>query len=137
MGERVAAVGEVVVAEHDEARPEAVEQPLELAHPRAAGDEVARDAHEIRPALGHPVHRLAHGAEASRRHAEMEVGEVRDPQPVELRRDPVEPHVQDALPQPPRLEPRPGGDSRDRDGEREQEPGQTESFSVTGSTETT
>ena len=67
----------------------------------------------------------------------MEVGEMRDPQPVELRRDSRQRDLERALPQPPGLEPRPGTDRRDRGGEREEEPGQTESFSVTGSTETT
>ncbi len=67
----------------------------------------------------------------------MEVGEMRDPQSVELGRDPRQGDLERALPQPAGLEPRPGADGRDRGGEREQEPGQTESFSVTGATETT
>ena len=67
----------------------------------------------------------------------MEVGEMRDPQSVELRRESNQRDLERALPQPAGLEPRPGTDGRDRDGEREEEPGQTESFSVTGSTETT
>ena len=67
----------------------------------------------------------------------MKVGEVRDAQPVELGRHSVEPHVEDALAEPSRLEPRPCRDRRCRGAEDKENPGQTESFSVTGSTETT
>jgi len=67
----------------------------------------------------------------------VKVGEVCDAQPVELGRYFVETHVEDALAEPPRLEPRPCHDGRSCDGEDKENPGQTESFSVTGSTETT
>ena len=133
LGERIAAVGEVVVAEDDEARPEPVEQPLELAHPRAARDEVARDADEVRPALGRPTPPPRARRECPRDGTPRWKSErcaIRSPS--SSAGTPSSCDLEDALPQPARLEPPPGRDSRDRGGEREQEPGQTESFSVTG-----
>jgi hypothetical protein len=67
----------------------------------------------------------------------MEVREVGDAQPIQLDRNADELDVEDTLPQPAGLEPTPGGNRRGSDGERDEEPGQTESFSVTGATETT
>ena len=70
----------------------------------------------------------------------MEVGKVRDPQPVELRREAPKRHLLGLEPNPPGLEPRIAGARRDRAAaeEREQRGGpQTRSFSITGVTGTT
>ena len=63
--ERIAAVREVVVAEDDVAATEIGEQALELPHPRATRDEVARDADEVGLTLDHPVDGLPHGTPAA------------------------------------------------------------------------
>ena len=135
--ERVAAVREVVVAEHDVGGRKVGEQTLELAHSRSPRDEVARDADEVRSALDHPVDRLAHGSQAARRNTEVQIGEVRDTKAVELGRQTRELDVDHLSPQPAGLEPRPPGYPRDRGGQQQEDPGQTDSFSVTGATETT
>ena len=67
----------------------------------------------------------------------MKVGKVRDAQPVELGRHSLETHVEDTLAEPSRFEPSPCSDRRCHGAEDKENPGQTESFSVTGSTETT
>ncbi len=51
--------------------------------------------------------------------------------------NPVDAHLDDPPSQPAGLEPRPGRDRRTGGEHDDQQPGQTESFSVTGSTETT
>jgi hypothetical protein len=62
---------------------------------------------------------------------------MRDPEPVELGRQPRDAHLDDPPSHPAGLEPRPGHDRRTGGERDDQQPGQTESFSVTGSTETT
>ena len=62
---------------------------------------------------------------------------MRDANPVELRGNAVEPNLDDPPPQPSGLEPRPAGDRRPRDEHDDESRDQTDSFSVTGSTETT
>ncbi len=106
--ERVAAIREVVVPEHDEARPELAQKPLEERRATTSRDEVAGDADEVGLALRDPGHRVRRGALPPRRDAQMEVGEVRDPQAVERRRDAGELDFEHSLPQPTRLEPAPG-----------------------------
>jgi hypothetical protein len=67
----------------------------------------------------------------------VEVGEVRDAEPVELGRHAVQLDLDDPSSQPTGLEPRPARRRRGCGGQEQEEPGQTESFSVTGATETT
>ena len=62
LGERIAAVGVVVVPEDDVAGAEVAEQALEIPHSRAARDEVARDAHDVGAALHDPVDRVQDGS---------------------------------------------------------------------------
>ena len=54
------------------------------------GDEVTRDADEIGPPPGNPGNRALGRDAASRRRAEVEVGQVRDPQAVEALRQPLD-----------------------------------------------
>ncbi len=113
--ERITAVREVVVAEDDVAGGQLAKQPAEQWNPCPARDEVAGDANEVGTALGHPGDRLLHGASPAGGNAEVEVGEVGDAQAVELGRQPLELDLDDAPPQPARLEPPPSGDRcRDR-----------------------
>ena len=74
---------------------------------RAARDEVAGDADEVGRRSRHPVDRVDHGATPARRHPEVEVGEVRDPQAVELGGTALERDLDHPRAQPARLEPRP------------------------------
>jgi hypothetical protein len=102
---RVARDRVVVVAEHGEHR---LGQLLdERAKPRLAarpGQQVAGDADEIRTQLGRPRHAPRDGTAARRRHAQVEVREVGDPQPVELARQPGYRKLEPAQPDPARLE---------------------------------
>ena len=86
-----------------------VEPPEQLAEPRLAArmrDEVARDADEVGPPLGDPGDgALARPVAARQRRAEVEVGEVRDPEPVERRGQPVDRDLEHARAQPAGLEP--------------------------------
>ena len=84
--ERVAAVGEIVVPEHDEAGAELAEEPLEQRHPCAARHEITGNADDVRAPLDDPCNGIHDCASAAGRNAEMEIGEVRDAKPVELRR---------------------------------------------------
>ena len=88
-GERVARDGDVVVAEHG-VRVETCERLVELPPPAWVGQEVACGDGEVGPAFAYPGRRLPHSGAPARRRAEVEVGEVRDPQPVELSRQPVD-----------------------------------------------
>ena len=85
---------DVVVAEHGE-RIEARQRLVELPAPAWVGQEVACGDGEIGPAFAYPGRRLPHGDAPTRRRAEVEVGEVRDPQPVERNRQPVDGHFED------------------------------------------
>ena len=77
------------------------------------GDEVSGDADDVRLALRDPAHRAPARAVAAReRSAEVEVGEVPDPQSVQDRRKAGDRDVDDAAPQPAGLEP-PIGDQPD------------------------
>src|SRR5262245_56625184 len=60
-----------------------------------------------------------------------------DANPIELCGHAVEPNLDDPPSQPSRLEPRPTGHRRPRGQHDDESPDQTDSFSVTGSTETT
>ena len=115
--EGVAGVGEVVVPEDDKAGPQPAEQPLEQRQPRAARHQVAREAHEVGLPFDDPLDGSLGRPPAARRDAEVKVGEVRDPEPVELRWHAHELDLDDAPPEPARLEPAPGERSRGERGE--------------------
>ena len=95
LGERVATVREVVVPEHDEARAEIPEERFEERHPGPSRDQVAGDADEIGTPLDDPGDGILDRAPAARRDAEMKVGQVRDPEAVELRRYSLELDLED------------------------------------------
>jgi hypothetical protein len=80
--ERIAAVGEVVVAEYDVAAADVGEKACELAHARTPRHEVAGDENEIRPALASPDDRIFGRASTARPDPEMEIGEMHDADPV-------------------------------------------------------
>ena len=103
-GERIAGDCDVVVAEHGE-RIEPAERLVELPAPAWVGQQVACGDDEIGPAFAYPGRRLPHGDAPARRRAEVEVGEVRDPQPVQLSRQLVDRHVQHTHAHPAGLEP--------------------------------
>ena len=83
--ERVAAVGEVVVAEHGVDRRQPLDQLAQPLRTFGPGEQVAGEHHEVGLPLGDPVDRALDRPHPRRRDAEVEVGEVRDPQPGELR----------------------------------------------------
>ena len=98
-------------------------------------EQVAGDADEIGLPLRDPVDRALDRAHTARRHAEVEVREMRDAQTVELRRQPRQRQLADAQPHPARLEPCVGSRERRERGEPRDEPDgerQTSSFSRTG-----
>ena len=120
-GERVARDCDVVVSEHGEGV-EALQRLVELRAAAWTRQEISCGDDEIGPALAHPGRRLPHGDAAARRRPEVEVGEVRDPQPVELGRQPVDRHVENAHAHPAGLEPAVGEQPpRHIDGERRQD----------------
>jgi hypothetical protein len=99
---------DVVVPEHGERHTQAAEQ---LPQPRFrtwTGNEVARDRSEIGTTLRDPVHRGLDRTLPARGEAEVEVGEMCDPQPDELLRQPGQPDVQRPQAHPAGLEPAPG-----------------------------
>ena len=106
--ERIAAVGEVVVAEHDVAAADVGEKAWELAHARMPRHEVARDENEIRPALASPDDRIVDRASSARPDTEMEIGEMHEADPVKLGGDSFELDLDHASAEPPSLEPAPG-----------------------------
>jgi hypothetical protein len=76
--ERVAAVGEVVVPEHDVALPEPGQEALELRDSRPARHEIAGDAHEVGLALDDPLDGIGDSLSASTGHAEVQIRQMRD-----------------------------------------------------------
>ncbi len=104
--ERIARHGDVVVSEDHERVVEPLEQ---LAQARLAArvrDEVSGDADEVGPPLRDPVDGARARAVAARqRRAEVEVGQVPDPEPVERRGEPVDRDLEHPRAQPAGLEP--------------------------------
>ena len=137
--ERIARDRVVVVAEHDVRVRQLREQREQLVLPARTGEQVAGDRDDVRLALRDPVDGARNRAPPRDGIAEVEVREVRDAQPVELRRQAGQHDLAHAQPHPPRLEPSiRSDDRRQRDEPREPEQkGQIWSFSMTGSTETT
>jgi hypothetical protein len=136
--ERVPRDREIVVAEDREA---ARKPRQELAQHRLAppaGDEVAADQRQVRLPLLDPLDRSLDRVGSTRRGPEVEVRQMGDAKPVQLRRQPRKPDVGRLQPHPPRLEPAvrrqpgpDGGSSRDDWSD------QTWSLSSTGVTGTT
>jgi hypothetical protein len=87
-----------------------------------------------------PFDGLLHGPHAAGGDTEVKVGEVRDPEAVELGRKPREPDLANAQAHPAGFEPtvrKPGRREDDGDENEPDDDGQICSFSTTGSTETT
>src|SRR6185503_11128749 len=82
--------------------------PPELALAAGARKQVAGDDDEVRPSSLDPIHRARDCRRAARGRAEVEIGEVRDPHPVELGRQARHLQRQHAKPDPARLEVAPG-----------------------------
>ena len=94
-----------MVPEHREGGAEAVQEAAQLRLAARPGEQVAGDADEVGAPFGDPVDGACDCDGAARGHAEVEVGEVRDPKAVEIRREPLDRDVEDARPQPAGLEP--------------------------------
>jgi hypothetical protein len=98
-----------VVAEHRERRLRQLgDEPPEQRLPARMREQVPRDDDQVGAALTRPGDRALDGADAGRPDAEVEVGEVGDPQAVEHRRQSRHRHVDDAVANPTRLEEPPG-----------------------------
>ena len=110
------------------------EQRAETRLPGAAREQVAAEADEVGLPLRGPLNGALDRDGAARGEPEVEVGEVNEPQAVELLREPRDGNLDAAEPDPAGLEPAPGdgGGPDGRDGS-----DQTCNFSSTGSTETT
>src|SRR6476646_10262415 len=83
-------------------------------------EEIAADRDEVGLPLSRPLGRLPDSADARRRHAEVEVREMCDPQPVELRRQPRQLELQLLQPHPPGFEQAPAEAGRSRPAETSQ-----------------
>src|SRR5919197_2417513 len=122
--ERIPARHEVVVSEDDEAGGDDGEVVPKPTEPRAPRDEVTGEADEIRLPLRNPLERPLDCERPARRDAQMEIGEVSDPQSVELRREPLDLDLEHAPPKPTRLEPTVRKADHGQHSEREEEPEQ-------------
>ena len=116
--ERVARHRDIVVPEHDIWALEAGEELPEARFSPRMRDEVARDADEV----GLPRRDPVHGPRARRvstreRRPEVEVREMRDPYPVESRRESLDRHLEDARAEPSGLEPAVAEDCERHDGQ--------------------
>jgi hypothetical protein len=129
-----------MVAEHDIWMPKALEQLHQLSLASRPRQQVARDADEIGTALLDPCRSAFHGVRAARRHSEVEVREVRDPDAVELGRQARQPQIALAQTHPPGFEPaisEPGRGERGGSARNGRPEVQISSFSRIGRTETT
>ncbi len=136
-GERIAGDRIIVVPEDDVRVRQPREQREQPPLAARAREQIAGDAHEVGPALHHPLDGPLDRAYTAGRHAEVEVGKVRDAKAVQLGRQAGDPEVADAEPHPPRLEP-PPHHARRYDGRDDERGGsQISSFSRTGLTDTT
>ncbi len=111
---RVAADGDVVVAEHGEHRPgqDPHQPPQHRLAPRMR-EEIPADRDEIRLSLPRPSGRLPGSADPRRRYAEVEVREMGDPEAIELRRQPRQRDLELAQPHPAGFEQAPADARRD------------------------
>ena len=101
---RIAADRDVVVAEHRERRlREDAHQPPQHLLAARVREQVAGDRDEIRASLAHPDRGLPRRADPRRRNAEVEVGQVRDAEPVQLRGQARHLDLELAQPRPRRL----------------------------------
>jgi hypothetical protein len=110
-----------VVPEHGERRSEAAQQAAEQRLAVRPREQVAGDADEVGPAFPDPRDRALHGDGSARGDAEVEVGQVRDAKPVELRRQALDRHVEHTRAQPTGLEPAVGQAGRTGHERQEQE----------------
>ena len=106
---------DVVVPEDDERPLEAPELFAQQRFATRARDKVTRDRDDIGLTLLHPVDRPLDRDRPARGQSEVEVGEVCDPEPGQLRRQPGKRDVELGEPNPAGLEPGPPQPGR-RDG---------------------
>ena len=130
--ERIARDGDVVVPEHD-VRVQAAQRLVEAGAAPGMREQVAGDDDEVGVPLAHPVRGPANGDGAARGRAEVEVGEVRDPQPVERGGQPRDRHLEHARAQPARLEPAVSDRQRCHDGAGDHDPGSDQARRPPGS----
>ena len=128
----------VVVPEHRVGIRQTSDQLAQLRLAARPREQVARDQRQVRLARLHPIHRPLDGACPAGRRPQMEIGEVRDRQPVELLRKSPDLNRRDFAPNPAGLEPSPRrrrGSGADLADQRRWY--QASSFSSTGVTGTT
>ena len=95
--------------EGDPASGSVLDEPAELSFAAGSREQIAGESRQVGLPRLHPVDGTAHGGLTARGHAEMEVGEVRDAQAVELPWEALKRHVDLFEPDPSRLEPRVAG----------------------------
>ena len=104
--ERITCYRDVVIAEHDERTLQACQEGLEARHASRMGDEVSRDTDEVGSPLSDPARRpLARTVPAREGRAEVEVGQVADPDAVQSLWESVERDLEHPRPEPTRLDP--------------------------------
>ena len=106
------------------------ELPPQRAHAALPADEVAGDGDEVELLRRRPVDGLAEGAAVQRDGAEVEVGDVQDPQAVELRRETLHGRVALQVLDPLRLEERPRESGRRDHCDGDEEPGHLSSLEL-------
>ena len=136
--ERILRNGVVMVPEHRVAVGQADEKLAETRLAASPRNEIAADQRQIRLPRLDPFHCAPHRVRPARRQPEVEVGEVGDPEPVELGRQAPKRDLDRVQPDPARLEPRvrSAGRGSRADQYRRRET-QTSSFSSAGATGTT
>src|SRR4029450_5577522 len=101
-----------MVSQDDVAARQPGEKFAETRLPASPRNEISADQRQIRLPLFHPRNRTLNRPRAAGRNAEVEVGEMRDAQPLELRRQPPHRNLLGLQPNPARLEPGVSGESR-------------------------
>ncbi len=120
-GERITRYRDVVIAEHDERTVQARQEGLEAPRASRMGDEVSRDADEVGSPFSNPTRGpLARTVAAREGRAEVEVGQVSDPDAVESLWESVERNFEHTRPEPTGLEPA-VGEERDGRADNDQE----------------
>ena len=104
--ERVARDCDVMIAENDQRSFELQEEPDEQWHAARVGDQVTGDADEIGLPLRNPGDGPLGRHTPTRGRPQVEVGQVRDPDSLQLCRQPRNVDVEHTPAQPSRLEPR-------------------------------
>jgi hypothetical protein len=134
LGDRV-----IVISQHREAVREPGEQLTETSLTPSPREQIAADQRQVRLPLLDPINGVLDGAQPTGGQTQVEVGEMRQAQPVQLRREAREANLPRLQPNPTSLEPTPGGQAcgSERGGARNDRSDQTSSFSSIGVTGTT